>query len=299
MSKQNLPSSTLKKKNLLEPGLYIVATPIGNLGDITVRALDILERADVILCEDTRVTLKLLRAYDISTHLMAYHDHNASKVRPQIIDRIKSGQIIAQVSDAGTPLVSDPGFKLVQACVEENLAVTSLPGASAVLNALVLSALPSDKFCFCGFLPNKSGTRQNVLSEMKDVPATLIYYETAPRLLESLQDALTVLGNRFAVVARELTKKFEEVRRGRLSDLVAHYQEQGAPKGEIVLLYAAMDTEEKKRQFSDQDVTDMLRDAIENKGLKVKQAAALVAEATGYRKRDLYQQGVALVKDKE
>lgn len=284
----NISKPTEKNQQIPDAGLYIVATPIGNLRDITLRALDVLQAADIILCEDTRVSAKLLNAYDMTDKVLwKYHDHNAEKTRPNIIKKIESGAVIAQITDAGTPLISDPGYKLVQECVSAGLYVTALPGPAAAINAMVLSAMPTDCFFFAGFLPQKSGARQNQLQKYMDIPGSLAFYETAPRLIDSLQDMQTVLGDRKAAVARELTKKFEEVRRGRLSELVAWYQENGKPKGEIVIILSELDIAEKQSQFDDETIEEMLKQALSD-GMKAKQAANHVADMTGRPKRDLY-----------
>lgn len=220
------------------PGLYLVATPIGNAADITLRALALLGHADLVACEDSRVTGPLLKRYGIDTPLFPYHEHNAAKVRPQLIEKLKAGAVIALVSDAGTPLVNDPGYKLVRACIEAGVAVTALPGASAVLAGLSLSGLPTDRFLYAGFPPPKQAARRKWLAELNAVQATLVLLESPQRLADSLADMAAVLGPREAAVARELTKKFEEVRRGPLSELAAHYAEAGAPKGEITLAIA-------------------------------------------------------------
>ncbi len=221
------------------PGLYLVATPIGNAADITLRALALLQRADLVACEDSRVTGPLLKRYGIGTPLFPYHEHNAAKVRPQLIEKLQGGAVVALVSDAGTPLINDPGYKLVRACIEAGVAVTALPGASAVLTGLSLSGLPSDRFLYAGFPPPKSAARRRWLAELGSIQATIVLLESAQRLADSLADMAAVLGPaREAAVARELTKKFEEVRRGPLQDLAAHYAQAGAPKGEITLVIA-------------------------------------------------------------
>ena len=220
------------------PGLYLVATPIGNAADITLRALALLAHADLVACEDSRVTGPLLKRYGIDTPLFPYHEHNAAKVRPQLIEKLKAGAVVALVSDAGTPLVNDPGYKLVRACIEEGIAVTALPGASAVLAGLSLSGLPTDRFLYAGFPPPKQAARRKWLAELNAVQATLVLLESPQRLADSLADMAAVLGPREAAVARELTKKFEEVRRGQLAELATHYAEAGAPKGEITLAIA-------------------------------------------------------------
>src|SRR5271168_2759735 len=216
----------------LTPGLYVTATPIGHARDVTLRALDVLKGCDVIAAEDTRVTSKLLAIYGIAKPLVAYNDHNAARERPRLLARLKAGQCVALVSDAGTPLVSDPGFKLVREAIAEDLHVEAIPGASALLTALVLAGLPSDRFLFAGFMPTRSGERRNVLAELKSIPASLVFFESPNRLRESLADMSDVLGARMAAVGRELTKLHEDVRRGMLSTLAASYADEDAPRGE-------------------------------------------------------------------
>ena len=206
-------------------GLHLVATPIGNLRDITLRALEVLAAADVIACEDTRVTRKLLDHYGIATPLTPYHDHNAAEARPKLLARLAAGAAVALVSDAGTPLVSDPGFKLVRAAREAGHAVTALPGASAVLAALAVAALPTDRFFFEGFLPPKEGQRRARIADLARIPATLVLFETGPRLAASLADLAAGLGPREAAICRELTKLHEEVRRGDLAALAQRLRE--------------------------------------------------------------------------
>ncbi|HET8728875.1 MAG TPA: 16S rRNA (cytidine(1402)-2'-O)-methyltransferase, partial [Alphaproteobacteria bacterium] len=218
------------------PGLYLTAVPIGNVGDITLRGLETLRSVDTVACEDTRHTAKLLSLHGIRATLVSYHEHNADRMRPFLLDRIAGGASVALVSDAGMPLVSDPGYKLVREAQARGLAVTCVPGASAPLAALVLSGLPSDRFLFAGFPPARSAARLGFFKEISAVPATLVLFESARRLADSLQDAAVALGDREAAVARELTKLFEEVRRGRLDELARHYGEVGPPKGEIVVV---------------------------------------------------------------
>ncbi len=276
----------------LAPGLYLVATPIGNLGDMTKRAMDTLAQAELVACEDTRVTGKLLTLLGIKAPLTPYHEHNADRAGPMILERLRAGATVALVSDAGTPLLSDPGYRLVQACIAEDLPVTSVPGASALLPALQLSGLPSDRFLFLGFLPNKAGARRKSLGDVAAIPATLVFYESPQRLAESLADMAEVLGERDASVSRELTKLHEETRRGTLADLAAHYAGAGAPKGEVVIAVgppgatAAPDA---------QEVDAMLIDALAT--LSVGDAAAQVAAATGIARRELYSRALVL-KDK-
>jgi 16S rRNA (cytidine1402-2'-O)-methyltransferase len=274
------------------PGLYLVATPIGNLRDISLRALDLLTAADVVACEDTRVTEKLMTRYGLAAPRLAYHEHNAERVRPLLIERLKAGAVVALVSDAGTPLISDPGFKLVRAAVAEGIAVTALPGASAALAALVLSGLPSDRFFFQGFLPPKEAARRRVLGELAGLHATLIVYETAPRLAATLADMTDVLGDRPAAVARELTKLYEELRRGSLPELAAHYAAAGAPKGELAIVIGGT-SDEAAREAVTEDALDAALDAA-LATMSVKDASTAVAEATGLPRREIYQRALAL-----
>jgi len=280
----------------LGEGLAIVSTPIGNLGDLSARAAETLAGADLIACEDTRVTAKLLAARGIRTPMLAYHDHNAARVRPGLIEKLKEGAKVALVSDAGTPLVSDPGFKLVEAALAEGIAVTAVPGPSAILAALVLSGLPSDRFFFAGFLPAKATARRTEIRALAEIPGTLVFYESAGRLAKTLADLLSVLGPRPAAVARELTKRFEEIRRGRLDALAAAYAEGPPPKGEIVVLVgppeAAAD-----RAASEADLDRALAKALA--GRSVREAAALVAAETGLPRRSVYARALALKADKD
>lgn len=273
-----------------EAGLYLVATPIGNLGDMTERGKNILSAADLIACEDTRVTGKLRQAWSLKAPLMAYHEHNAAQMRPKLIERVRKGQIVALVSDAGTPLVSDPGYKLVQDCIKAAIPFTALPGASAPMVALLLSGLPSDRFFFEGFLPHKNGARRNRLERLKSVPSTLIFFEGPGRVAASLADMCAVLGDRPAAVARELTKKFEDVRRGFLSELASYYQESGQLRGEIVVVVGAP----QQTEASAEELDDALIKAMADNSLK--DAAAVVAEAYGSPKKKVYQRALSLKK---
>lgn len=270
-------------------GLILVATPIGNAADITLRALSVLAGADVVACEDTRVTGKLLALHGVSASLTPYHEHNAAKARPQIIGRLKNGESVALVSDAGTPLVSDPGYRLVQACLEEGIPVTAVPGASSVLTALQLSGLPSDRFLFAGFLPNKTAARRRALAELAAVPATLVFLESPRRLDGALTDMAGVLGEREAAVARELTKLFEEVRRGPLADLARHYAEAGPPKGEVVVVVAPPSA---AAETSDEMVDRLLREALLTTSLR--DAVDAVAATTGRPRRQVYARALAV-----
>jgi 16S rRNA (cytidine1402-2'-O)-methyltransferase len=273
-------------EHLLSPGLYIVATPIGNLGDITLRAVDVLRGVDAVACEDTRVTGKLLHHLGLKKKLIRYDDHAGKGDRERLLAMMES-QPVALVSDAGTPLISDPGYRLVRTARERGIAVTSLPGPNAAVVAMTLSGLPNDRFLFAGFLPNKAKAREEVLADLATVPATLVFYETAPRLDASLQAIGTVLPGREVAVARELTKKFEECRSGAPAELAAHYAAH-PPKGEIVLLIAPP---------SDAPVEDVDVDALLRRELaetKPSQAAAKVAKATGLDRKVLYARAMEL-----
>ena len=279
----------------ISPGLHVVATPIGNLRDISFRALATLAAADAVIAEDTRVTKVLLAHYGISTPLLAYHEHNAAIMRPHIIARLKEGASLALVSDAGTPLVSDPGFKLVADAVTENIPVTSVPGASAVLAALVVAGLPTDRFFFEGFLPSKSGQRRARLAELANIPGTLVFFESARRIDETLEDLLLVLGPRQAAIARELTKHFEQIRRGTLPELITGLTEEGAPRGEIVLLVGPPDAT--SREVSEADLDTRLLKALEIHS--VKDAASVVSADTGQPRRQVYARAIELAARKK
>jgi len=283
-----LAAGKSKDHGHLTAGLYVLATPIGNAADISLRALDVLKAASVIAAEDTRVTAKLLTIHGIQKPLIPYNDHNGPRMRPKILARLAQGEAVVLVSDAGTPLVSDPGYKLVREVISAGLPVVAIPGASAVLTALALSGLPSDRFLFAGFLPAKACERQRALEDFKDLSATLIFFESAQRLSETLQAMTEALGDRPAVVARELTKLHEEVRRGRLSELAAHYQKAGAPKGEVTLLVGP----------PGEATTDMAKvDAALKAALDfmpVKAAAEMLAELTGVSRKQLYARALEL-----
>ena len=283
------PKSATGAAQPLDPGLYIVATPIGNLRDITLRAIDTLAQADEVLAEDTRVARRLLDAHNIRAKLSPYHDHNGAKRRPEILDKLEDGAAIALISDAGTPLVSDPGWKLSRDALEAGHRVAPLPGASALLAGLVASGLPSDRFMFCGFLPSKTNARKKAAAALARVPGTLVFYETGPRLADSLSDLAETLGDtRDAAVARELTKLFEETKRGSLQELATHYAEQGGPKGEIVMLIGPPTRE----AITDDVIEAALKDAL--KSQSVKHAAADVAATFNLPKREIYQKALTL-----
>lgn len=270
-------------------GLYLVATPIGNLGDISARAVDVLNAADIIACEDTRNTKKLLTLLGISgKKLTAYHEYNADKARPHILERLRNGEMIAFVSDAGTPLVSDPGYRLVQDCIDQNVYVTAVPGASAVLTALQLSGLPCHRFLFEGFLPPKSAARQKELSLLADIPATLIFYEAPQRLEETIQDMISMLGDRQAAIVREITKKFEQTVRGTFSELLTAYRQNGFPKGEIVIVVSPAE----QKSFSEDEIENRLKAAL--KTMSVKEAVARIARQTGEAKKAVYRKALEI-----
>lgn len=270
----------------LSAGLYIVATPIGNLGDITLRAIATLRGVAAVACEDTRVTGKLLHHLEIKQKLIRYDDHASEATRDHIL-ALASQQPVALVSDAGTPLISDPGFKLVRAARERGILVTSLPGPSAAIMALTLAGLPSDRFLFAGFLPNKDKARRDALRGLAAVDATLVFYETAPRLTDALTAIGEELPGREVAVARELTKRFEESRSGSADELIAHYSAH-PPKGEIALVIAPPG----EIAAAEHDVDALLRAALATG--KASQAAAAVAKATGLDRKALYARAMEL-----
>jgi 16S rRNA (cytidine1402-2'-O)-methyltransferase len=277
----------------LAPGLHLVATPIGNLRDITLRALETLAAADLIACEDTRVTRKLIDHYGITTPLAPYHEHNAAQARPKILARLEAGGAVALVSDAGTPLISDPGFKLAREAGAAGHAVTALPGACAVLAALTVSGLPTDRFMFEGFLPPREGQRRKRIDEIKRIPATLVLFETGPRIAAALADLAAALGPREAAVGRELTKLYEEVRRGDLASLARHYAAGEEPRGEIVIVIAPPPAP----QSDATDLDALLQQALARVSLK--EAVAEVAAVTGRSRREVYQRALALAQGTE
>ena len=279
-------------RNTLTPGLVLVATPIGNLADISGRALDALCDADLVLCEDTRMSARLLGHYGIGTRTSPLHDHNEAARTPALLDRIREGARIVLVSDAGTPLMSDPGYRLVRAALEAGLAVSAIPGPNAAVMALVLSGLPPQPFLFLGFPPPRSAARlaafgQLRAAEQAGLSATLLWHEAPHRLAETLADLATAFGDRPAAVARELTKRFEEVRRGALSELVAHYAAHEA-RGEITLVVGP--PEDSTPDAADLDA--QLRRAMQGNSLK--DAAALVATATGLPRKTVYKRALEL-----
>ncbi|MFC5385066.1 16S rRNA (cytidine(1402)-2'-O)-methyltransferase [Aquamicrobium segne] len=274
---------------VLEPALYLVATPIGNLRDITIRALETLAAADVLVCEDTRVSRILLERYGIRRRTTAYHEHNAAEAGPKLIEALEAGKSVALISDAGTPLVSDPGYRLAGEALERGLRVVPVPGPSAALAALTISGLPSDAFLFAGFLPVKAGQRQSRLEQWRGVAATLIFFESPRRVAQTLASMVEVLGAaRKAAVCRELTKAFEEARHGSLQELATHYAQADAPKGEVVICVGPPIEEEAVPA----DI-DALLMALSVE-MPASKAAAEAARMTGQPKPDLYRRLLGL-----
>ena len=266
-------------------GLHLVATPIGNLGDITIRALAVLAQSDVIYCEDTRHSRTLLAHYRIDRPLRSYHEHNGEAERPRILAMLAAGRTVALISDAGTPLVSDPGYKLVRSAIEAGHRVVALPGPSAVLGGLAMSGLPTDTFLFAGFLPSKAAARRTRLAELAKAPATLVLFEAPSRLADTLDAMAELPGSREVVVAREMTKRFEEVRRGPAHDLVA-WARSGEAKGEIVLMLAPPGTAE----VTDQAIAAELAKALV--ALSLRDAARAVSDRLGVPKARVYDIGL-------
>jgi len=273
----------------LTPALYIVSTPIGNLGDMTVRALETLAAASMVACEDTRVTSTLMHRFSLKTPLIAYHEHNADKQRPKILEKLENGEAVALVSDAGTPLVSDPGYRLVRDVLEAGHTVVPIPGASAPMAALVGSGLPSDTVLFAGFLPQKGGPKTSRLAELAGIPSTLVFFESPHRVGATLQVIAEVLGaDRPGVVARELTKRFETFERGTLTELASRFADTPV-KGEIVILVGPP---EAKPEADAADAEALLRQALAD--MPVSAAAKKVAKATGLDRGELYKQALEL-----
>jgi 16S rRNA (cytidine1402-2'-O)-methyltransferase len=288
---QDNPHNTLHGG--LAPGLYIVSAPIGNVRDITLRAIDVLSSVDAIAAEDTRVTRKLLEIHGIKIPKLIRHDeHGSERSRPEILARLAAGEAVALATDAGTPLVSDPGYKLVVEAVAAGHKVTPLPGPSAALAALTLAGLPSDRFMFLGFLPSKPGPRCRALGDVADIRATLVFFEGASRLAASLADMAEVLGDRPACVARELTKLYEEARRGSLLELSKHYQEVGAPKGEVTLVVAPPIPRQDTIEHADARLIKLLEE------FSVKDAAKAASMEFNLPKSELYSRAVFLKKKK-
>ncbi len=277
----------------LTPALYLVATPIGNLADISLRALAILARADVIAAEDTRHSKKLLSHFGLGGKLTPYHEHNAERERPKLLARLQAGQSVALISDAGTPLISDPGYKLVRDALEQALLVISIPGPSAALAALTSAGLPTDTFLFAGFLPPKSGARRARLEELKSVPATLILFESSSRLAKSLADMAELLGSREAAIAKELTKLHESVTRGRLDRLAAELADSDTLKGEFVVVVAPPAADQ--ADASDEKIVEQLETALKLESFR--DAVRSVAEVLNVSRARVYELGLALKRE--
>lgn len=286
--------SNLFEAPKIDPALYLVSTPIGNLKDISLRALETLSAVDYIACEDTRVSRVFFERYGILNKLISYHEHNAHIICSKIIHLLEQNHSIALISDAGTPLISDPGFRLVEDAQNKNLKIYALPGACAFLTALVASGLPPDSFAFLGFLPSKKNARIKKLEDAKHKNITTIFYESPQRLLATLEEALEVFGvNHEAVVARELTKKFEEVKRLPLEKLYEFYQKKESIKGEIVLLFAPF---LKTKIYNRDEIDAMLKNALKNK--PIRQISQEISGKTGLKKKDLYQRLLFLKDEK-
>lgn len=287
-----LPPSSESSSYFLPSGLYIVSTPLGNLKDLTARALETLKQVDLILCEDTRVSRILMQHYGISTPLRALHDYNEAQMVPFVINQLQHQKRLALISDAGTPLISDPGYKIIQAVIEHNFLITALPGPSAIINALVLSGLPSHQFFFGGFLPSKSQERCQELQKLSRMPTTLIFYESCHRLMETLLEIKTIFGSRNVVVAREMTKKFEEVIRGSSQKLLDHFREK-PPRGEIVLLIGPPSLSD--QHWDDIKLEHELRQSLKHQSLKA--AVEEITVLSGVSKKIVYQKALVLRKE--
>lgn len=266
---------------ILKAGLYLVATPIGNLEDITLRALRILKECDTIICEDSRVSRKLLSAYNIQKPLMVYHDHNAELMRPKVLEKLEAGEKMAFITDAGMPLISDPGYKLVKMCRENDVYLTVIPGASSVLAGLVLSGMPSDRFAFCGF------AEAGKFEEFQSYNATLVFFESAPRLIKTLEKMSLVFLNRSTAVVREITKMFEEAQTGSFAEMIDHFTKH-LPRGELVICLSPPEA----TQASDDKVDELLKKALSE--MSVKDASEMVATALGLSKKKVYQRALGL-----
>ena len=279
MSDQTLPGK-----------LFVISTPIGNLKDISLRAMDALKAVDLLFCEDTRTTQKLLNHLDIKAPLHIYNDQSTERGRTSILNALKAGKNVGLVSDAGTPLISDPGYKLVRQCHIENIEVDGMPGPAACIHALVLSGLPTNEFHFCGFLPPKEKEKRDKILSLSATSGTLIFYETAPKLLSTLQSLYDVLGNRPTVLARELTKKFQEVSSRTLGDFIYLFEKESRPKGEIVLLVEGAKTSQKIPFTNKEDVMRKIGKALGNK-----EASHLLSTLLNQPRKDIYQ---ALIRNK-
>jgi len=281
------------RDDFISPGLYVVATPIGNLKDLSERAKNVLNNADVIACEDTRTSKKLMSAYLIKTPLVSYHEHSDDRSRQKVLDQLRAGKTIALISDAGTPLISDPGYKLVADARAEGINIVSIPGPSAVVAALSIAGLPTDRFLFMGFAPNKPAARISWFEAEKDTPASLVYYESARRLTDSLSDASAGLGDRDVAVCRELTKRFEEVQKGSFADIIDHY-DTNPPKGEVVVVIGPPS---KSTEGDSSQIDDMLFIAL--KHMSVKSAAGFVADYLNLKRKEIYKRALELSSDQD
>jgi len=272
-------------RSQLAAGLYMVATPIGAARDITLRALDVLRDADILAAEDTRQARKIMQIHGIklgSRQIISYHDKNGDSARPRILQHLQNNKSVAYVSDAGTPLIADPGYKLIEVAIENDIDIIAVPGASAVLTGLTVSGLPTNRFMFIGFLPPKSSARKKSLQELAAINATLVFYESPRRLSAALSDMVEILGHRKATVSRELTKKFEQSYRDNLNNLAAYFQTEGAPKGEVVIMIGPPDESQKPEV----DIIKLLKEA--RKDLSVKDAVKHVTQISGLPRKHVY-----------
>lgn len=286
-----LTNQQLIKDQKLVPALYVVSTPIGNLGDITLRAIEVLQKCDFVVGEDSRVTAKLLNRLEIKKSFITYNDHSDQLARDKILNFILSGKVLALVSDAGTPLISDPGYKLVEFLLENNAKVTSVPGACSVIAALTISGIASNRFMFVGFTPHSEIARQHFFKDLVNIDSSLIFFESANRLLVSLEVMLQIFGNREVAVVREITKIYEETKKAKLTDLISYYR-QNSIKGEVVVLLSPPS----KNTEVDMEVVDQeLRSGI--KTVKPKDLVALVADQYGLNKKVLYQRMLQIIKN--
>lgn len=277
----------------MKNGIYLVATPIGNIGDITLRAVEVLKAANIVACEDTRVTKKLFSLLNITTtgkNFVIMHDHNEQEIAQKIITEAANGAVVAYVSDAGSPLISDPGYKLAKQCREQGVYLTTLPGACAVVCGLQLSGLPTNRFMFVGFIPNKDKARIDILSKYKGVDATLVFYETANRLTKTLTAIKGIFGKREVAVAREITKVFEECRTGTAEELISHY-ENTPPKGEIVLMIAPSNDMDSRIDYTHELIAELEKNSL-------KTAVKSIVEKYNLNKNDVYQKALELKNDK-
>jgi 16S rRNA (cytidine1402-2'-O)-methyltransferase len=291
MQEDNPQNNSERSTPIGGPSLYLVATPIGNLEDITLRALRVLKEVDLIACEDTRQTLKLLNHYDIKTRLVSYHEHNEMTKAAELVVNLEGGARIALVTDAGMPGISDPGFRLIALAIRHHVPVVPIPGASAFLAALVASGLPTDSFRFSGFLPAKSGQRRKLLESVKDSPRTQVFYEAPHRLLDTLADVVEVLGDdRDVVVAREVTKLHEEFLRGRAIEILGQLKARGDVKGEITLLIAKAETEDLRPETSTVSIAQRVREIMSTEKADEKAALKKVAKERGIGKSEAYRE---------